>query len=73
MLDIKYFLFSKKKNWYIPYILVLFLIFTQIVLGILTLVSNLNIYIALMHQSSSILLTLFALNLYYIIQKQPSK
>ena len=69
----KIFFIFKKKNWYIPYISVLFLIFTQIVLGILTLVSNLNIYIALMHQSSSILLTLFALNLYYLIQKQPSK
>ena len=61
----------KKKitNLYIPLnILILFLSF-QVILGIFTLISGLNIYLASMHQIVSVLLVLSALNLYYLRAK----
>ncbi len=48
-----------------PYFYVLALILFQIILGILTLTSNLNIYVASLHQVSSIFLTILSLNLYH--------
>ena len=50
------------------YILLFFLIF-QIILGILTLVSGLNIYLASIHQITGVLLVFSALNLYYLRTK----
>ncbi len=50
---------------YKPYYYLLFFIFIQIFLGILALVSNLNIIIASMHQISSILLIIVSINFYY--------
>ena len=49
-------------------ILLAFLIL-QVLLGILTLVSGLNIYLASMHQITSVLLVFSALNLYYLRAK----
>jgi cytochrome c oxidase assembly protein subunit 15 len=48
-----------------PYLLVLFGIFIQSILGIFTLISNLNIVIASLHQISSIFLMIFSIKLYY--------
>ena len=49
-------------------ILIIFLLF-QAILGILTLLSGLNILLASMHQITSVLLVLSALNLYYLRAK----
>ena len=57
------------KKLYKPLNLVTLFMFTQIVLGILTLISGLNIYLASAHQFSSVLLILSALNLYYFQTK----
>ena len=42
-----------------------FILLLQIALGIFTLVTGLNIYLASVHQITSVLLVLSALNLYY--------
>lgn len=47
------------------YLIVLFLIILQIVLGIFTLLSNLNLHIASLHQISSIFLIIFSLSFYH--------
>jgi len=64
--------FIYKKKLYTLYkslnILLLFL-FLQVILGISTLVSGLNIYLASAHQIISVLLILSALNLYYLRAK----
>ena len=52
----------KQYNFFLLYFLVIFL---QIILGILVLISGVNIYIASMHQISSIFLIVTAINLYY--------
>tara|TARA_B100001564_G_C20617045_1_gene660447 strand:- start:110 stop:1135 length:1026 start_codon:yes stop_codon:yes gene_type:complete len=52
--------YLKKPFYYVS----IFLIF-QIILGIITLVSGLNIYLASAHQIFSLLLTLSVINLYY--------
>ena len=49
-------------------ILILFLL-VQVILGILTLISGLNIYLASLHQITSVLLILSALNLYFLVAK----
>jgi len=56
-------------NLYNPLKFVLFFLFLQIILGIFTLVSGLNIYLASMHQITSVLLIFSALNLYYFVAK----
>ena len=50
---------------YKPIFLILFFLLLQITLGILTLTSGLNIYLASGHQITSVLLVFTALNLYY--------
>ncbi len=50
---------------YKPIFLVLFFLLLQITLGILTLTSGLNIYLASGHQITSVLLVFTAINLYY--------
>ena len=63
---IGFFIFKyKKKYLYKSYMYVYLIILIQITLGILTLVTNLNILIASFHQLSSIFLILFSLNLYH--------
>jgi cytochrome c oxidase assembly protein subunit 15 len=49
--------------------ILLFFLFLQIGLGIFTLISGLNIYLASLHQITSIVLFLSALNLYYLRSK----
>ena len=52
-----------------PLKILLFILFLQVLLGILTLVSGLNIYLASIHQITSVLLVLSALNLYFLRAK----
>ena len=60
------YIFKKKMNYLFNYYyIVLFFIILQIFLGILTLVSNLNIYLASSHQIGSLLLILSVINLHY--------
>ena len=59
-------IFSKReRKLYISYSLFFFIIIVQITLGIIVLVSGVNIYFASLHQISSIFLVVAALNLYY--------
>jgi cytochrome c oxidase assembly protein subunit 15 len=61
-----YYIFKKKKSvLYKPYYFLLFFIILQIVLGICTLLSNLNLVLASAHQISSIFLIFFSLGLYH--------
>ena len=55
----------KMKHLYKSYSYLLGLIFIQIILGILALISNLHIAVASMHQISSIFLIIFSLNFYF--------
>ena len=54
---------------YKPLKILLFFLVFQIVLGILTLVSDLNIFLASIHQITGVLLVFSALNLYYLRAK----
>ena len=66
ILIIGYDIYRKKlKNLLKPYFLVFFFVLIQIVLGIFTLTSGLNIYVASLHQISSIFLTILSLKLYH--------
>ena len=70
ILFLGFFIFIKKlKKLIKPYFLMFIFIIFQIVLGILTLISDLNIYLASAHQISSVLLLFSALNLYYFHAK----
>ena len=57
----------KKKNrkLYKPIKLMVFFLILQILLGILTLISGLNIILASSHQITSVLLVFSSINLYY--------
>ncbi len=61
----------KNKIFYLlkPIKIFLFFLLAQIFLGIFTLISGLNIYLASLHQITSLLLVLSALNLYYFTAK----
>ena len=59
-------IFKKKELFiYKTFILYFLIIIIQVILGILVLLSGANIYLASMHQISSIFLVVTALNLYY--------
>ena len=60
-----YIIRNKEKNLYKPIFLLVSFLVLQIVLGIFSLLSDLNIWIASAHQISSVILILIALNLYY--------
>ena len=61
------FVYKKKiTTLYKPLHLFLLILSIQAALGILTLVSGLNIYLASIHQVTSLLLVISALNLYYL-------
>ena len=61
-----FFIYDKSRpKMFIHIILINIFLILQISLGILTLVSNLNIYIASAHQITSVLLVLASINLYY--------
>ena len=60
------FIYKKKLVFlYKPLKILLFFLFLQVFLGIFTLTSGLNIYLASAHQITSVLLVFSALNLYY--------
>jgi cytochrome c oxidase assembly protein subunit 15 len=64
------FIYKKKLNTiYKPLNVLLFFLIFQVVLGILTLISGLNIYLASIHQITGVLLVLSALNLYFLRSK----
>ena len=66
VLFLSVFIYKKRISiLYRPVKILLFLIFLQAILGVFTLVSDLNIYLASTHQITSVLLVLSALNLYY--------
>jgi heme a synthase len=55
----------RKENLYSYYYFLLFIVVLQILLGVFTLISNLNIFIASLHQISSILLIIISIGLYH--------
>ena len=62
IVGIKMFIISKSLNLK-SYLLVVLIIILQVALGILTLISGLNLYLASLHQITSIILVLSVLNL----------
>jgi cytochrome c oxidase assembly protein subunit 15 len=60
---------KKVTKLYKPLKIILLFLLLQVVLGIFTLISGLNIYYASAHQISSVILVFSALNLYYIHAK----
>jgi heme a synthase len=67
ILFIGYFIFkNNKKNLYLPFFVVFFIINIQIILGISVLLSNTHSAVASLHQISSIFLILFSLKLYHM-------
>ena len=60
---------KKLTNLYYPLKILLFFIFLQVLLGVFTLVSGLNIYLASTHQITSVLLIFSAINLYFLKTK----
>ena len=61
------FIFKNKfENLYKPFSILTLVIFIQVFLGILTLLSDLNIYLASGHQITSVILLLSSLNLYFL-------
>ena len=56
-------------NLYKPLAILTFFLILQVLLGIFTLISGLNIYLASAHQITSVLFVLSALNLYYLKTK----
>jgi cytochrome c oxidase assembly protein subunit 15 len=57
--------YNKKKYLYTPLFFLLFMVFMQISLGIMTLISGLNIVHASMHQISTIFLLVSSINFYH--------
>ena len=55
----------QKKHLFRPYLYLLIFVFIQIILGVLSLVTDLYIVVASLHQISSIFLILCSLNFYY--------
>ena len=60
---------KKIRNLYNPLLILFLILITQIILGIITLTSGLNIYLASAHQITGVLLVLSAINLYYFNAK----
>ena len=56
---------KKIKKIYYSFNLMIFFLIIQVILGVLTLLSGLNIYLASAHQIGSVLLILGSINLYY--------
>ena len=66
VLMLSIYIYKKKLSYlYNPLKILLFVLFLQIIFGIFTLISGLNIYLASLHQITSVLLVFSALNLYY--------
>ena len=64
-----YIYLKKKLHLYKPLKILIAVLFSQVILGILTLVSGLHIYLASAHQILGVLLVLSAINLYYLNAK----
>ncbi len=61
-----FYIYKKKiKKIYYSFNLMIFFLIIQVILGVLTLLSGLNIYLASAHQIGSVLLILASINLYY--------
>ena len=60
---------NNQHNLYKPLSILTFFLILQVLLGIFTLISGLNIYLASAHQITSVLFVLSALNLYYLKTK----
>ena len=60
---------NKQHNLYKPLSILTFFLILQVLLGIFTLISGLNIYLASAHQITSVIFVLSALNLYYLKTK----
>ena len=58
-------LIEKETKFLKNYLLVFFILFLQVFLGILTLISGLNLYLASFHQITSVILVITVLNLNY--------
>jgi heme a synthase len=66
ILTLSFYIYKKKIiKLYNPIILLLLILFTQIILGIFTLLSGLNIYFASAHQICSVILVFSSINLYF--------
>ena len=57
--------FINKSEYFKNYLVVLIILFIQILLGVFTLISGLNLYLASFHQITSILLVFTVINLNY--------
>jgi len=64
-----YIYLRKKLYLYKPLKILMLVLFSQVILGVLTLVSGLDIYLASAHQIMGVLLVLSAINLYYLNAK----
>jgi len=70
VLTLSLFIYLKNiQNLFYPLLLLLVFLFLQITLGILSLISDLNIYLASAHQITSVILVFTAINLYYFEAK----
>ena len=67
ILILSYYVYKKNlKKLVKPLSLVILILLLQMLLGILTLISGLNIYLASAHQITSVIFVFTALNLYYL-------
>ena len=64
IIGIKMFI-NKQKEHYKNYFIIFTILLTQVVLGIFTLISGLNLYLASLHQITSVILVFSVLNLNY--------
>ena len=70
ILALNFFIYERKiKKLFNPMKFLLLSLILQIILGILTLMSSLNIYLASAHQISSVILVFSSINLYYFRSK----
>ena len=69
ILILSFYIYKKDKFLLSPLKILIFFLLFQIILGILTLISGLNIILASVHQISSVILVLSAINLYYFQAK----
>ena len=65
VLGLSIYIYYKKEELLKPLGFLIFFLFLQILLGVITLISGLNIYLASGHQIVSVLLVFSAINLYY--------
>ena len=65
-----YIFIKKEKYLYNALYFVITMVFVQIILGIFTLLSGLNIYLASLHQISTTLLIISSINFCFSIKKE---